>query len=134
MTPPETEPSAWELMRLLRTVDGKLDQVVTKDMFQAESRRVDERLDEQGRDIADERVARGQQIADERRAREKQVLALEATFKSGIADERAAREKNEKAAADRQDKSANNLRWLAAGLLLPIALFVANLLVARGGA
>lgn len=110
---PETEPTPWELMRLMRQIDGKLDQVVTKDMFQAESRRVDERLDEQGRDIADERTARTGAIADERTARREGEASLKAVldaFKT-------------KVEAD-ADKAKANMRWLAASILLPIALFL----------
>lgn len=98
----ETEPTPWELMRFMKGMDGKLDQVVTKDMFQAESRRVDERLDEQGRDIADERTARAEAIGAERATREKEVASVR----------------------DEIDKSKSNMRWLAASIALPIGLFL----------
>ena len=111
-------------MRVLRGMDSKLDNVVTKDMFQAESRRVDERFDEQGRDIADERTARTEAIGSERAARER-----------ADADERAAREKDTIAVHARidqvekewKDKSARQavwIRWLAGGIAFPVVILI----------
>lgn len=100
-------------MRLLKSVDRKLDDVVTKDMFTAESRRVDDKLASLGEDIADERAARTREIAEEQGAREKAILA-----------ERHAREAAWKEQKERADKQASNVRWLAATILLPIALFL----------
>lgn len=121
---PETEPTPWELMRLMRQVDAKLDQVVTKDMFQAESRRVDERFEEQGRDIADERTARTEALGNERVARER-----------GDAEERAAREKDalaldtkiKQVESEWKDKAARQavwIRWLAGGIAFPVVIII----------
>ena len=121
---PETEPTPWELMRLMRQVDAKLDQVVTKDMFQAESRRVDERLDEQGRDITDERVARQQAIADEKSARDQADADIRAAWQAAVAAEKAAREKAQIDAEAKQERLRVNVRWLAASILVPVTLFV----------
>jgi hypothetical protein len=118
---PETEPTPWELMRVLRGVADQVDKVVTKDMFQAESRRVDERLAEQGRDIADERTDRVAADAEERAAREKDVGKVDAkvdAFKKEVADDK--------------EKNRANMRWLASAILLPVALAVFALLT-RGG-
>lgn len=112
---PETEPTPWELMRLMRQIDGKLDQVVTKDMFQAESRRVDERLDEQGRDIADERTARAEAIATERASRKEEVGGVMTALAAFKAETTAA-----------SDKAKAGMRWLAASIALPIALFLVD--------
>jgi hypothetical protein len=118
---PETEPTPWELMRVLRGVADQVDKVVTKDMFQAESRRVDERLAEQGRDIADERTERVAADERERAARKEEVgkvaTALDA-FKKDV--------------ADTAEKNRANMRWLASAILLPVALAVFALLT-RGG-
>lgn len=118
---PETEPTPWELMRVLRDVNAKVDRVVTKDMFQAESRRVDERLAEQGRDIADERTERTAADERERSARKDEVgkvaMALDA-FKKDV--------------AETAEKNRANMRWLASAILLPVALAVFALLT-RGG-
>jgi hypothetical protein len=100
-------------MRILREVNGKLDGVVTKDMFRAESRRVDERLDEQGRDISDERTARAEAIAGERASRKEETGGIKAEL---------AAFKAEVAAAG--DKAKANMRWLAGAIALPIAFFL----------
>jgi len=118
---PETEPTPWELMRVLRGVADQVDKVVTKDMFQAESRRVDERLAEQGRDIADERTDRVAAVAEERASREKEVgkvAAVVDAFKKEVADDK--------------EKNRANMRWLASAILLPVALAIFALLT-RGG-
>lgn len=114
---PEAEPTLWELMRLAQSTNTKLDNVVTKDMFQAESRRVDERFAEQGRDIADERTERSTADAQERASRKEDVskVATElAAFKAHV--------------ADTAEKNRANMRWLASAILLPVALAVFALL------
>lgn len=118
---PETEPTPWELMRVLRDVNSKVDRVVTKDMFQAESRRVDERLAEQGRDISDERTARSTADEQERAARKEDVSKVDnklEAFKKEVADDK--------------EKNRANMRWLASGILLPVGLAIFALLN-RGG-
>lgn len=119
---PEEEPTPWELMRVLRSVNDKVDKVVTKDMFQAESRRVDERLAEQARDIADEQTARVKADEQERSARKEDVskvsTALDA-FKKEV--------------AETAEKNRANMRWLASAILLPVALAVFGLLNRGGG-
>ncbi len=121
---PETEPTPWELMRVLRSMDRKLDDVVTKDMFQAESKRVDEKFSETAKDIADERVAREkalsaeklqreQELAFERRAREKAIEAESKARVEAWAEQKA-----------RADKLANNLKWVASAILIPITLYI----------
>lgn len=114
---PETEPTPWELMRVMRSMDTKLDQVVTKDMFQAESRRVDERLDEQGRDIADERTARAEAIAAERGSRKEETSAIRASQAAFEA----------KVDADHEKEKAGR-RWLWASVLIPVSLYLIDFL------
>lgn len=119
---PEAEPSSWELMRAIRSVDAKVDNVVTKDMFQAESRRVDERLAEQARDIADEQTARVKADEQERSARKEDVgkVATDlATFKKEV--------------ADTAEKNRANMRWLVAAILVPVGLAIFGLLNGGGG-
>lgn len=118
---PETEPTPWELMRVMRGVDAKTDKVVTKDMFQAESRRVDERLAEQGRDIADERTERTAADERERAARKDEVNKVDAKLSAFMTQ-----------VADTAEKNRANMRWLASAILLPVALAVFALLT-RGG-
>jgi hypothetical protein len=126
----ETEPTPWELMRMLRQVDGKLDQVVTKDMFQAESRRVDDRLNDVAKDITDERIEREKAITTERAARE-----------AAMAFEKVEREKALKSESDKRaaiqaatDRYGARMMWLIGAALLPTVFFIINLLTSRGGA
>lgn len=110
---PETEPTPWELMRVLRDVNSKVDNVVTKDMFQAESRRVDERLAEQARDIADEQTARVKADEQERSARKEDAADIRASldaFKTKVETD--------------AEKAKIAARWLASGIALPIVLYV----------
>lgn len=116
------EPGGWELRRALeqqRTdmregfaqINARLDRLVSQDAFTAEQRRVDDRLKDLADDIAAEKVARQQAILDERRTRDD-------------GDQRQ---------QDQLDKLTTNLRWVAVSVILPIALFLANLLVSHGG-
>jgi hypothetical protein len=100
-------------MRILREVNGKLDGVVTKEMFRAESRRVDERLDEQGRDISDERTARAEAIGTERAARKEEIGGVRASleaFKTKVETD--------------ADKAKANTRWLWGAIAVPMILFL----------
>lgn len=119
---PETEPTPWELMRVMRSVDAKVDNVVTKDMFQAESRRVDERLAEQARDIADERTERSTADAQERAARKEDVGKVDAKLEAFM-----------KHTADTAEKNRANMRWLASAILVPVGLAIFGLLNGGGG-
>ena len=118
---PETEPTPWELMRVLRGVADQVDKVVTKDMFQAESRRVDERLAEQGRDIADERTERTAAVERERAGRKEDVGKVDAKL-DAFMDQ----------TAETAEKNRANMRWLASAILLPVALAVFALLTRVG--
>jgi len=129
---PETEPTPWELMRVLREVQADVKRVVTRTEFDAESRRVDAKLEDLSKDIAEARVEAEKRIAEEKAERIGAVAAARADMEKQVVAEQATREKHEKAASEKQDKSQNNIRWLAASLILPVALFVANLLASRG--
>lgn len=107
---PETEPTPWELMRVLRSMDGKLDKLVTRESFNAEQRRVDDKFSAQGQDIVEEKIAREKALAEEKLAREKASAEITA----------------------RLDKQAANLKWLAAAILLPVALFIAGIVTSKG--
>lgn len=94
-------------------VNARLDKMVTTELFTtvttAEQRRVDDRLKDLADDIAAERQARTQAFQAEEKARLK------------LADD------NAKAI----DKLTTNLRWVAVSIVLPIGLFVANILLGR---
>ena len=102
----QTEPQPWELMRLLTSMNDKLDRVVTKDMFQAESRRVDDRIADVVKDVADERVAREKAINDEKSAREKDIAA-----------EKAKRKELENLRQARSERLWSWVRYLAGGVV-----------------
>ena len=115
------EPGPWELQRRLDQIDAnqqagfdrldkRLDRLVTTEAFNAEQRRVDDKLKDLVDDIAAERDARKAALIDEQRAREdgdkRQQVAL--------------------------DKLIANQKWIVVTILIPIALFIANLVIGRG--
>lgn len=115
------EPGGWELRRALEQqradmregfagINARLDKLVSQDAFTAEQRRVDDRLKDLADDIAAEKAARQEAQVDERKARE-------------AGDQRQ---------QEQLDKLTTNLRWVAVSVLLPIALFLANLLIVKG--
>ncbi|WP_235739006.1 hypothetical protein [Nocardioides alcanivorans] len=116
------EPGGWELHRAVKKMgedlttglaqlNQRLDRLVSTDAFNAEQRRVDDRLKDLADDIAGERAAR--------------VAAQET--------ERSERKEGDKAQQATLDKLTTNLRWVAASIILPIALFVATLLMNMRG-
>lgn len=118
------EPTSWELQRALTQIredmrDGfaqshaRLDKLVTAEAFAAEQKRVDGLHKQLLDDIADEREARVKALGDEQKARQEGDERQQTTI----------------------DKLTTTLRWTAASIVLPIALFVATLLInTRGGA
>lgn len=100
------------LDEMRRDFSARLDRLVTTEAFAGEQRRVDDRLTDLANDIALERAAR--------------TTAIDA--------ERSARKADKVEASVRADKVAANVRWLAAAIVLPIGLFIANIVLARGGA
>ena len=116
------EPGGWELQRALeqqRTdiregfaqLNQRLDKLVPQDAFTAEQRRVDDRL----KDLADD------------------IAAYDKRMREALIDERKAREVGDQRQQDQLDRLTTNIRWVAVSVLLPIALFLANLLVSRAG-
>lgn len=112
---PETEPTPWELMRVMREVQTDIRAIksdaVTKDSFrefQREQREANERL---GAEVAAERTARTAAIGAERASRKDDVNDV----KGDVI-----------ALSERMDKIAANLKWVATGLLVPVALFIAG--------
>lgn len=92
--------------------NARLDRLVTNEAFAAERSRVDDRLGDLASDVALERAAR----------------------EAAITAERTARKADKAEAQARAEKTAANVRWLAAAIVLPIGLFIANIVLARGGA
>lgn len=115
------EPGGWELKRSHEQLrqdmrDGfnqlgqHLDKVVTAEAFAAEQRRVDDKHRDLAEDIAAERAAR----------------------QAAIAEEEKAREKGDQRQQESLDRLVANQKWIIVTILIPIALFVANLLIRTG--
>lgn len=106
------EPTGWEIHRALeahikqavdnlRQLNQRIDRLVTREEFEAERRRVDERTHDIQQDLVNE------------------------------AQERTRGDANQQTVID---KITANLKWVAAALLLPIALLLANIYFStRGG-
>lgn len=118
-----TEPNGWEMKRALDSLDrgmrdgfaqtnARLDKLVSQDAFQAEQRRVEDRLKAIEREQAEEKADRV--AADEAEKRE--------------------RESGDKGQQAQLDKFAGNFRWLFASMVIPIACVILAWLLARGGA
>lgn len=112
------EPGGWELKRALeqhRTdmregfaeLNKRLDKVVSADAFAAEQRRVDDRHKDLQAGIAAEAAARQSALDREREER-----------KAGDAAQQVA-----------LDKLTTTQRWVAAAIVLPIALFVITVFI-----
>ncbi len=118
MSGSEQEPGGWELQRSIaqlgqtvRDGNATLGQRFSE-TFTADQRRVEGVLKTMADDILEEREARKAAVAEEREARAAAVAALEKQLARLTAI----------------------LRWVAASIVIPIALFLANLYVSRGGA
>lgn len=121
MTAPE--PGGYELQRALEQqalvmrdgfagLNARLDKLVSADAFLGERGRVDDRIKDLADDISAEREQRARDISTERAARVK-----------GDEDQQRA-----------IDKITTTQRWVAAAIILPIALFIASIILAtRGG-
>jgi len=72
-------------MRMLRQIDAKVDKLVTREVFDAEARRVDERFASQGQDIVDERVAREKAVLEVEQDLMKAVETVESRLDSIVA-------------------------------------------------
>lgn len=118
------EPGGWELRRSLdkqaedirdgfAQLNARLDKLVSAETHSSDLRRVDDRLADLASDIAAEQSARVAALADERTARQEGDKAQQATL----------------------DRLTANIRWVAAAIVLPIALFIATLVMnTKGGA
>lgn len=120
------EPTLGELKRTMEagfaSVNASLAKVVSQEVFLAEQRRVDERHAAIQADIAEEKAERIAAIKDEQAAREKAITAEQTARKTEITEEKGERE-----------KIGTILRWVAASIAIPTALFVANLVQGKPG-
>ncbi|WGL50635.1 hypothetical protein P5P86_11735 [Nocardioides sp. BP30] len=117
------EPGGWELKRTLEALErgmregfaqtnARLDKLVTQDAFQAEQRRVEDRLKAIEREQAEEKADRIEAVATEKREREA----------------------GDKGQQNQLDKFSSNFRWLFASMVIPIACVLLAWFLARGGA
>ncbi|MGH3504375.1 MAG: hypothetical protein ACRDQA_26265 [Nocardioidaceae bacterium] len=125
----EEPPGNWELQRSLAKLsadlkDGlaqintRLDSMVSTGVHDAQMGRVDDRLKEISEDVAQEREARKADLAKESAARIADQAAEREARKADMADLRA-----------QMERTAVWLRWVAAAVILPIALFVGSILL-----
>ncbi|AIY16131.1 hypothetical protein GUY44_11880 [Pimelobacter simplex] len=120
------EPGAWQLQQRLDErldkidanqqagfdrLDKRFDRLVTTEAFNAEQRRVDDKIKDLADDIAAERDAR----------------------RISMIEEKAAREDGDKRQQSALDKLIANQKWIVVTILIPIALFIANLVIDRSG-
>lgn len=116
----EDAPTPGELSRLIGSIrddqrngfaaiNARLDRLVSTELFSADQRRVDERLKDLADDITAERAMRIKSIDDEQAAR----IKLAEEYKTAL------------------DKLTTNLRWVAAAIILPIGLFLGNIILSR---
>lgn len=105
------EPSGYELQRSIEAmrsdmrdgiaaINSRLDKLVSVEAHAADLRRVDERMADLAKDIA-----------DEQQRRQEAVQRLETQMQRMVTTQ----------------------RYVAAAILLPVALFIGNLLLARSG-
>ena len=92
-------------------INSRIDRLVSTDAFNAEQRRVDDSL----KAIADDITADRQQWMRE------------------LAQEKVDREKGDTAQQAQLDKLVITIRWVAAAILLPVGLYVADVIMNRGG-
>lgn len=124
-------PTSGELSRLIASIrddqrngfaaiNARLDRLVSTELFSADQRRVDERLKDLADDIASEIASRTKALEEEKAARVKATEDEKAARVLAIEDQRVA-----------MDKLTTNLRWVAAAIIVPIALFVTNIVLGR---
>lgn len=128
MTP---EPGNGELQRAIESLAGvqregfanvraDIAKLVSQEVFLAEQRRVEERLSAVQADIAEEKAERIAAIKDERAERVAADTAEATARQTGLTEEKAERV-----------KIGGWVRWVATGLLLPIALVFVTYLLGR---
>jgi len=114
-------PNGWEMQRAvdglnnslrdgLAQINARLDRLVSQDAFEAERRRVDERLAALGADVVEEKTDR----------------------LSAVESEKQAREQGDKIQQSQLDKLGNRIWGAVVGALIPIGLFIADIAIRKG--
>lgn len=136
MAESEAEPTAWELMRTLRTIAEDVRYVrensATREALRDLRTEMREALTVQGAEIAEER--RSREVADEKAKTERlAMISAEAAIRDeAIKAERAAREKEDARIERQLDKMSGWVKWGgSSGLTVLIA--VIGWIISRGG-
>lgn len=125
------EPGGWELKRALsdlrtdvrdgnKAIRDEIAKLVTSDAHASDVLRLEDRIKGLADDLAAERQARVEAVALERETR-----TIEHNH------EVTARKEAQATFQAQMDRTATWVRWVAASVLVPVVLFIANLLNAR---
>lgn len=128
------EPGGWELKRALselrddvregqKAIRDDVSKMVTQAAHDADMRRLEDQVKGVSDDLSSERQARVESVALERETR---------TIEH--ARETEARKTDVKHLQAQMDRTAVWVRWVAASVMVPTILFLANLLTDQGGA
>lgn len=126
------EPGGWELKRALselrddvregqKAIRDDVAKMVTQAAHEADMRRIEDQTRGVAEDLAAERQARVEAVALEREQRTIELNRIAANQDKAIASLQA-----------QMERTAVWVRWIAASVLVPIVLFIANLVNARG--
>jgi len=120
---PETEPTPWELMRVLRAIQEDVrsmrSEAMTKEAFREHQREERERHEQLGRELSDERTARVRELESAVTARNAAIADEKTARIKADADETTAREKAFAALEARLDRTTG---WVKYGVTTAIGL------------
>lgn len=126
------EPGGWELKRALselrddvregqKAIREDVAKMVTQAAHQADLRRIEDQIKGLTEDVAAERQSRVEGIALEREQRTIELNRVATAQEKALKDVR-----------DDIKSAATWVRWVAASVMVPVVLFVANMINARG--
>lgn len=113
------------------SLNNRLDRLVTTETFSREQDRVDDKIRANAEDIVDVERRLVEKIAEEKAAREKAIAEENAAREKAVIAEATARVNGDSAQQTLLDKLGGNIKLVAVSVLLPIALFLANLYASR---
>lgn len=118
----EAEPTLWELMRLLQSIDKRLDGFVTQQVFRAEqeaNRRAQESI---AKDLSDWKAeSRGEHARLDGR-----MNTVEKDLEGQIKAEREAREQIERSSRESRSRTWLSIALAAAGAVVSISIAIFN--------
>lgn len=132
---PETEPTPWELMRVLRDIQGDVrsmrSEAMTKEAFREHQREERERHEQLGRELADERTARVRELEAAVTARNTAIADERADRIAAIGGEVVAREKAIAGLEARLSRTTDWVRW-GGGISVTVILAAISWILSRG--